>query len=158
MLQDAVSNDYRCRYCNLSVNPLLKGQNPYVSSTGDIDGFCPIFSGADVRQTAASSAPRTFILQNCCAMDEWPVWRSCTAAIGLGLKGRFGPAATTCEGQPGAWPCGAASGRLEPSGVIETDDAAAYAQPVTEGDLCTEASIEPHLAASFGTWLPILFA
>ncbi|MEQ5870370.1 hypothetical protein J4E08_10730, partial [Sagittula sp. NFXS13] len=32
-----------------------------------------------------------FIRQKWCALDGWPVWRSCTAAIGQGLKCRFGP-------------------------------------------------------------------
>ena len=48
--------------------------------------------------------------------------------------------------------------REEPIAVIETDGRRAYSPPVAEGDLCTEASIEPHVAASLGTWLPILFA
>jgi hypothetical protein len=42
--------------------------------------------------------------------------------------------------------------------VIDPVDEFPYVLAVTEGDLCTEVSIEPHLAASLGTWLPILFA
>tara|TARA_Y100000815_G_C13015147_1_gene377088 strand:- start:271 stop:480 length:210 start_codon:yes stop_codon:yes gene_type:complete len=46
----------------------------------------------------------------------------------------------------------------EPSAVIETGGGAAYARSDTDGDLCTEASIDPHLAASLGKWMPTLFA
>ena len=42
--------------------------------------------------------------------------------------------------------------------VIDPVDEFSYVLAVTEGDLCTEVSIEPHLAASLGTWLPNLFA
>jgi hypothetical protein len=35
--------------------------------------------------------------------------------------------------------------------VIDPVDEFSYVLAVTEGDLCTEVSIEPHLAASLGT-------
>lgn len=59
---------------------------------------------------------------------------------------------------PGARPAASPHDRFEPSAVIEAGGGAAYVRPATDGDLCTEASIDPQVAASLGTWMPTLFA
>ena len=58
-----------------------------------------------LRRRSGLSALPTFIFRKCCAMDEWPVLVSCTAAIGQGPNGGFGPQAATfwigaCSMQP----------------------------------------------------------
>ena len=74
------------------------------------------------------------------------------------VNGKYGPSATTWLADQAVGLAAPPHVCFEPSAVIESGGGAAYARTAPDGDLCTEASIDPHLAASLGTRMPTLFA
>lgn len=60
----------------------------------------------------SSSAVPTFIVRKCCAIYEWPVWRSRAAAVGQRPNGSNGPGASWALP---AWARGALQRRMTAS-------------------------------------------